>query len=243
MVLSLQPLLDIGDDKILSDDKIQALLLEAEQRLLQKSAETNKGDNADNGHLSLVETPKSETRVYIPKLRVDQAVKPYVQEVEGVASLDESRVIPDQLKKLSDTIRSVEQPGQLAKAKDKPTSGPDWFDLPKTVITPELKRDLQILRMRNVLDPKRHYKKENGKAKLPEYSQVGTIIEGATEFFSSRIAKRDRKKTFVEEAMVIEQESGRFKRKYNEIQDAKTSGKKAFYKGLQAKRKRSQKKR
>lgn len=95
--------------------------------------------------------------------------------------------------------------------------------------------------MRNVLDPKRHYKKENGKAKPPEFSQIGTIVEGPTEFFSARIVNRERKKNFVEEAMAIEEESGRFKRKYGEIQEAKTSGKKAHYKSLQAKRKRGEK--
>lgn len=103
-------------------------------------------------------------------------------------------------------------------------------------MTPEFKRDLQLLRMRSVLDPKRHYKKESGKAKPPEFSQVGTIIEGPTEFFSARIAKKDRKKTFVEEAMALERETKRFESKYNDIQSTKRSGKKAYYKDLRSKR-------
>jgi hypothetical protein len=93
-----------------------------------------------------------------------------------------------------------------------------------------------MLRMRSVLDPKRHYKKENGKFKVPTYSQVGTIIEGPTEFFSGRIAKKDRKKTFVEEAMVQERETRRFESKYRDIQAAKQSGKKSYYNKLRAKR-------
>lgn len=120
--------------------------------------------------------------------------------------------------------------------KDKPTAGEEWFNLPKTEMTPEFKRDLQLLRMRSVLDPKRHYKKESGKAKPPEFSQVGTIIEGPTEFFSARIAKKDRKKTFVEEAMASERETRRFESKYNDIQSTKRSGKKAYYKDLRSKR-------
>ncbi len=90
--------------------------------------------------------------------------------------------------------------------------------------------------MRNVLDPKRHYKKDNGKAQAPEFSQVGTIIEGPTEYYSSRLLNRDRKKTFVEEVLAAEEENGRFKRKYSDIQALKTSGKKAYYKKLQDKR-------
>lgn len=90
--------------------------------------------------------------------------------------------------------------------------------------------------MRSVLDPHRHYKKSARKGKIPSFSQTGTVIEGATEFYSGRINKKDRSKNFVEEAMKTENESGRFKRKYNEIQDAKTSGKKAHYKKLMQKR-------
>lgn len=90
--------------------------------------------------------------------------------------------------------------------------------------------------MRNVLDPHRHYKKDGGKMKAPEYSQVGTIMEGPTEFFSGRIENKKRKRTFVEEVLAGEQETGRFKRKYGEVQAKKSSGKKSFYTALKAKR-------
>ena len=103
-------------------------------------------------------------------------------------------------------------------------------------MTPELKRDLQLLRMRSILDPKRHYKKESRKAQLPEFSQVGTVIESPTEFFSARIANRDRKKSFVDETLAVERQTKRLEAKYNDVQSTKQSGKKAFYKGLQDKR-------
>lgn len=90
--------------------------------------------------------------------------------------------------------------------------------------------------MRSVLDPKRHYKKEGSKAQIPEFSQVGTIIEGPTEFFTGRLSNKERKRTLVEEVMQGEKSSGRFKSKYNEIQAAKTSGKKAHYKKMRAQR-------
>ena len=108
--------------------------------------------------------------------------------------------------------------------------------MPKTVVTDQLKRDLQLLEMRSVLDPHRHYKKESRKGKVPIFSQLGTVIEGPTEWYSSRLNKKDRSKNFVEEALATEQDSGRFKRKYGEIQDKKTSGKKTHYKKLMAKR-------
>lgn len=108
--------------------------------------------------------------------------------------------------------------------------------MPKTELTPQLRRDLQLLKMRNVLDPKRHYKKDNSRNDVPEYSQVGTVIEGATEFYSSRIKNKDRKQTILEEVISQEHDSGRFKRKYDDIAKSKSSGKKAFYQALKAKR-------
>lgn len=108
--------------------------------------------------------------------------------------------------------------------------------MPKTDLTPELRRDLQLLKMRNVLDPKRHYKKDNSKSDIPAFSQVGTIVEGATEFYSSRIKNKDRKRTILEEVITQEQESGRFQRKYEDINKSKASGKKGHYKALKAKR-------
>jgi hypothetical protein len=88
-----------------------------------------------------------------------------------------------------------------------------------------------------VLDPKRHYKKNNSKgSQFPEFSHVGTIVEGSTEFFSARIPNRQRKKTFVDELMAGEKESGYFGRKYSEVQASKMNGKKAFYKKLKERR-------
>lgn len=131
---------------------------------------------------------------------------------------------------------------KAAQAK-KATAGSDWYNLPKTVVTPELKRDLQLLKMRDVLDPKRFYKKDNSAAKIPEFSQVGTIIEGPTEYFSGRLSNKERKQTFVEEVLAREKSGGRFKSKYEAIQAAKTSGKKAHFKKMKELRRKGGSKR
>ena len=39
------------------------------------------------------------------------------------------------------------------------TAGDEWFNLPATPITSELRNDLKVLRMRSAIDPQRHYKK------------------------------------------------------------------------------------
>ena len=108
--------------------------------------------------------------------------------------------------------------------------------MPRTDLTPQLKADLQLLKMRSILDPHQHFKKDNSKNLVPEYSQVGTIIEGPTDYFSARLTRRERKKTFVEEVLATERSTGRFRRNYNDIQSSKTSGRKAYYKKLKEKR-------
>lgn len=124
----------------------------------------------------------------------------------------------------------------------KASAGPNWYNMPRTDLTPELKRDIQLIKMRNVLDPHRQYKKENGKMQAPDFSQVGTIVEGPTEFFNGRVENKNRKRTLAEEVIAGERETKRFSRRYGELQQKTTSGKKAFYKALKEKRRGSKRK-
>lgn len=90
--------------------------------------------------------------------------------------------------------------------------------------------------MRNVLDSKRHYKKDSSKLVVPKFSQVGTLVAGPTEYFSARMTKKERKRTLLEEVMETEDTTRKFKSKYGEIQAAKTSGKKGDYKKMMKQR-------
>lgn len=115
------------------------------------------------------------------------------------------------------------------------TAGPGWFNLPKTEITEELKKDFQIIKMRNVLDPKRYYKKAS--KKMPTYFQVGRVVENATEFYSSRIPKKERKRTMVDELLEDADFRRKNKKKYLEIQKKKESGGKKYFKKMKNKKK------
>ncbi|KAJ5719571.1 hypothetical protein N7493_007149 [Penicillium malachiteum] len=220
----------------LSDDQIQKLLLEAESRLRGEDVQLQEVDSSfqyvlPNAYYLIGQETNGSS---IPKLSSGHALEAYVRENDDIAVVDSAQLIDQKQKELSNSLHTTHQPKKTAK--EKITTGPQWFDLPKTEMTTELKRDLQLLRMRSVLDAKRHYKKDNGKFKPPEFSQVG-----ATEFFSGRIVKKDRKKTFVAEAMALEKENRRFESKYRDIQTKKTSGKKAFYNDLRSKRNRTKK--
>nr|CAH7753884.1 unnamed protein product [Callosobruchus chinensis] len=48
------------------------------------------------------------------------------------------------------------------------TKGTKWYGLPATEMTDEIKNDLEIIKMRSVLDPKHFYKKNDLKV-LPKY--------------------------------------------------------------------------
>lgn len=64
-------------------------------------------------------------------------------------------------------------------------------------MTAAVKRDLQIVQMRNYLDPKHYYKASDSKT-LPQQFQVGTVVEAAHEFKTSRLTKRQRKPTMAD---------------------------------------------
>jgi hypothetical protein len=137
------------------------------------------------------------------------------------------------------SFRKIEDPVSVRreeKAKKDATAGSKWFDMPKGEMTPEIKRDLQLLKMRHVLDPKRHYRKDN--SPLPTYFQSGTIIEGNTEYFSARLSKKERKNTIADEILADSDAKKYFKRKYHDVQMQSTSGRRAYYKKVKQMRKK-----
>ncbi|KAG5933201.1 hypothetical protein E4U53_001064 [Claviceps sorghi] len=117
------------------------------------------------------------------------------------------------------------------------TAGSDWFDLPKTDMTPEFKREWQLLRMRGLLDPK--HQKKALRATAPEYSQIGEVVAGPTDFYSSRLTRKERKSTMLEEVL-SSVDKQKLQVKYAGIQRDKTSGKRGFYKKLVSQRRKRQ---
>ncbi|KAL1492076.1 hypothetical protein ABEB36_012571 [Hypothenemus hampei] len=119
------------------------------------------------------------------------------------------------------------------------TKGKNWFGLPATEMTEEVKRDLEIIQMRSVLDPKHFYKKNDLKV-LPKYFQVGKVLDSPLEFYSNRLTKKERKKTLVDELLADAEFQKYNKRKYKEIMEEKQ---KTHYKSWrQAKRLKKKKK-
>ncbi|XP_036299813.1 deoxynucleotidyltransferase terminal-interacting protein 2 isoform X2 [Pipistrellus kuhlii] len=102
------------------------------------------------------------------------------------------------------------------------TAGDGWFGMKAPELTDELKNDLKALKMRAGMDPKRFYKK-NDRDGFPKYFQIGTIVDNPADFYHSRIPKKQRKKTIVEE-LLADSEFRRYnRRKYSEIMAEKTA--------------------
>lgn len=89
--------------------------------------------------------------------------------------------------------------------------------------------------MRSLLDPK--HQKKALRSSAPEYSQVGEIIQGPTEFYSARLTRKERKRTMLEAAM-SEHDSVKLQTKYAGIQKSKTSGKNSFYQNVVTQRRK-----
>ncbi|XP_075697300.1 deoxynucleotidyltransferase terminal-interacting protein 2 [Rhinoderma darwinii] len=117
---------------------------------------------------------------------------------------------------------------KLRKEERDKTTGRGWFDMKAPELTDELKNDLKALKMRSAMDPKHFYKK-NDRDGLPKYFQIGTVVDNPIDFYHSRIPKKQRKRTIVEE-LLADSEFRRYnKKKYKEIiaeKAARAEGKK-----------------
>ncbi|KAH0448150.1 hypothetical protein IEQ34_021950 [Dendrobium chrysotoxum] len=120
--------------------------------------------------------------------------------------------------------REPKKLNKLLRKSMKDTTGKSWFDMPAPIITPELKTDLEILKLRNFIDPKRHFKKGDKSRGPPKYFQVGTVVEPASEFFSGRLTKKERKSTLADELLSDRTFQTYRKRKVKEVNESRRPG-------------------
>uniref|UniRef100_A0A671Q8V3 Deoxynucleotidyltransferase terminal-interacting protein 2-like n=2 Tax=Sinocyclocheilus anshuiensis TaxID=1608454 RepID=A0A671Q8V3_9TELE len=138
--------------------------------------------------------------------------------------LKKSVIVPEFEKK--DAVPPYSESKHAAKLKRKvereKTTGDGWFNMRAPELTEELKNDLKALKMRSAMDPKRFYKK-NDREGFPKYFQVGTVVDNPVDFYSSRIPKKQRKRTIVEELLADAEFRSYNKRKYQEIMAEKAA--------------------
>ena len=117
-----------------------------------------------------------------------------------------------------DAVTAASAPGPPPRRRPSSSSS-SWFDLPSQTLTPELKTDLRLLRLRGAMDPTRHYKSADT-TKLPGRFHVGTVVEASTDFYSSRLHKSERGQTLTHELLRDRALSAQRKRRFGALQDA-----------------------
>lgn len=101
------------------------------------------------------------------------------------------------------------------KAEREKTKGDKWYGMPATEVTEEIKNDLEILKMRGALDPKRFYKKSSNQ-EVPKYFQVGRYLDSPADYYVEGKGRKS-KKSLVDELMADAEFQRYNKRKYTEI--------------------------
>ena len=99
------------------------------------------------------------------------------------------------------------------------TAGRGWFGMTPAALTDDVKADISIIRNRTYLDPKRFYKKAD--ILDPKMVQVGTVIEGSEEYYSSRLTKKQRRQNLAEEIMADADVKKYAKKQFTKIQDSR----------------------
>ena len=187
---------------------------------------------------SVKKEPKIETNLDIKKSTSQPTKDSANKQVEKL--MKKSVLLPDMEKEKNCPVFNQSR-YSIAKERKKQaqeTAGPGWYNLPKTELTDEIKRDMQVLKMRKVLDTKQHYKRDDSKA-IPKFFQMGTIVEGSHEYYSSRMSKKQRKRTMVDELLADSEFRKKNKKRMIEYEMRKGAGGKGHHKNKIQKRKPS----
>lgn len=125
------------------------------------------------------------------------------------------------------------------------TTGPKWFDMPAVQMTKELDRELKVIRMRHLLDPKRFYKRESNllgaksalaKRGQPAYFQIGTIVDSPLDGLTNRVPKKMRKKSIVDQLLVDEESKQYLKKRFNQVQQQRVENRRRGFNAVKARK-------
>ncbi|XGW09299.1 hypothetical protein V3C99_011530 [Haemonchus contortus] len=129
---------------------------------------------------------------------------------------------------------------RLRKLEREKTKGREWFDLPASEFTDEAKADLELLQMRAAIDPLAFYRR-NDRNVLPKYFQVGRVVDAPEDYYSSRIPKKERKKTMLDELLNDQHFSQTKREKYIALQEREKRKKRGAFQHANPRRNRKEK--
>ena len=109
--------------------------------------------------------------------------------------------------------------------------------MPAQELNDEMRQAIQAIQLRGYVNPKKFFKK-NELTKMPKFfqvrilfnlSQIGTVIEGSTDFKDKRLSKKERKPQIIDEIIAEDERLNYTKKKYNEIQAEREALRKKKY--------------
>lgn len=95
----------------------------------------------------------------------------------------------------------------------------DWYGFEKKQLTKEDELDLEIIKLRKYLNPKKAYR--NADATNHSYIQMGTVIGDRLEGNQGFLKKKNKRQRILEQFKDVDKKLGFSKRKYLEIQKEK----------------------
>eukprot|EP01134_Creolimax_fragrantissima_P001602 CFRG1602T1 len=123
-----------------------------------------------------------------------------------------------------DVAEKKETPIVKEMTKKGDSAGPGWFGLPATEISDKIKVELQAIKMRGFIDPKRFYR-SNDSHKMPKFFSIGTVVSGEGDRFNTDPTTRPSVKGgLVDELLADDKSKSYLKRKFKEVQTKKMSG-------------------
>ncbi|XP_041704914.1 deoxynucleotidyltransferase terminal-interacting protein 2 [Coregonus clupeaformis] len=244
-VIDTRPGLQSGQQYYVDDKEKEGGDTEAEEEQDEEEFVDEEGDDDDDDEDEQVLFTSRNPQLKELSSRIDPGLK--VKELGGLYinfdgsksktvsnSLKEQKSQDELMKKSvigpefekRDAVPPYRESKQAAKLKRKEerdkTTGAGWFNMRAPEMTEELKGDLKALKMRGAMDPKRFYKK-NDRDGFPKYFQVATVVDSPVDFYHSRVPKKDRKRTMVEELLADAEFRHNNKKKYQQIMTEKAA--------------------
>ncbi|XP_078605055.1 deoxynucleotidyltransferase terminal-interacting protein 2-like [Branchiostoma floridae x Branchiostoma japonicum] len=182
------------------------------KKQIQLSSELDPGIDVGETYLNLDNRhPTAETATMTNILMKDRQDEEIMKKSVVTPDFEQKHSVPP----YKETVKQLKK---KRKEEREASTGRKWFDMKAPELTAETKNDLDVLKMRKVLDPKRFYKKNDREA-YPKYFQMGTVEDSPADFYRSRVPKKDRKATIVDELLADAEFRKYNKKKYSDVQE------------------------
>jgi len=232
-----------SDSEEVTQEFLDSLLAKARQNAAAKARSSNGSPTGAQEDEIRLDSHNDLDEKQLPPLNPGNLPSPYIQlsesrkagpsavrdlDVEQVQRIAASRNIPAApTPPVEHTAAGKSLTKKERKALKNKTAGPGWFDLPAPTESelPRLYKEVEALRLRNQLDPKRFYRKDEGEGKgikgLPKHFAIGTIVATSSPFggpSAENLSRANRKRTLVDELVDDAEAKSYAKKKFKELQ-------------------------